>query len=148
MKMRMMATALALTMVAASASTLLAQGASISGTAVPETKGNPDGFSVRVQGPGAPGSPQALNPDSSFTITGLPGGTYSVQLLKGSKVVCNAGPFGLDATGTKSGIIIDCKKLPTSALLILAGAGAGITAAVTSTQDPATPTQTDASPSR
>jgi hypothetical protein len=142
MKTRLMAMAVAFA-VATSATQLLAQSASLGGTAKDEAKKPYTDFTVRArdvqQGQIAGTSP--LDSTGAFTIANLGTTKYLVELInKDGKVVCTEGPFDLSSEYAKGGVVIDCNKIPAAWWLLGAAAAAGVTAGVVA-NDPGSPAQ-------
>jgi hypothetical protein len=142
MKTRMMAVAVALAMASSAASTLLAQSATLGGTAKDEAKRPFTDYTVRARdAQGTVGATQPLDAQGNFTLSSLASTRYVVELVdKNGKVVCTEGPFDMAAQATKSDVNIDCNKVPAAWWLLGAAAAAGVTAGVVAAGD--------ASPSR
>jgi hypothetical protein len=71
--------------------------------------------------------------EADFALRGLTPDRYMVELvnLRNGKVVCTEGPFELtSADPNRTGVVIDCQKVPVAWLLLGAAGAAGITAAV------------------
>lgn len=142
MKTRMMAVAVAVAM-AASATQLLAQSASIGGTAKDEAKKPYTDYTVRARDvqQGAIASTIALDANGSFTLPNLASQKYLVELVnKNGKVVCTEGPYDLTARAFQNDVVIDCNKVPAAWWLLGAAAAAGITAGIVAA-GPASPAQ-------
>jgi hypothetical protein len=142
MKTRMMAVAVAVAM-AASATQLLAQSASIGGTAKDEAKKPYTDYTVRARDvqQGAIASTIALDANGNFTLPNLASQKYLVELVnKNGKVVCTEGPYDLTARAFQNDVVIDCNKVPAAWWLLGAAAAAGITAGIVAA-GPASPAQ-------
>jgi len=138
MKTRMTAVAVALAM-ATSAAQLLAQSASIGGTAKDEAKKPYTDFTVRARdvAQGSIASTIALDATGNFTLPNLGSTKYLVELVnKNGKVVCTEGPYDLSARAYQNDVVIECnKKVPMSLLLLGAAAAAGVTAGIVGTSE-------------
>jgi hypothetical protein len=138
----MMAVAVAVAM-AASATQLLAQSASIGGTAKDEAKKPYTDYTVRARDvqQGAIASTIALDANGNFTLPNLASQKYLVELVnKNGKVVCTEGPYDLTARAFQNDVVIDCNKVPAAWWLLGAAAAAGITAGIVAA-GPASPAQ-------
>jgi hypothetical protein len=138
----MMAMAVAFAM-ATSATQLLAQSASLGGTAKDEAKKPYTDYTVRARdvSQGAIASTIALDTTGNFTLPNLASTKYLVELVnKNGKVVCTEGPFDLSARAFKNDVVIDCNKVPAAWWLLGAAAAAGITAGIVAA-GPASPAQ-------
>ena len=131
-------------------STLLAQQPAanglISGTAKDEAKKPYTDFSVRArdvqQGQIAATTP--LDTEGAFSLGNLASQKYLVELLnKDGKVVCTEGPFDLNSLPNqmKPGVVIDCNKIPVAWWLLGIAGAAGVTAGITTQDDPVSPAQ-------
>jgi hypothetical protein len=142
MKMRMMAIGVAFAM-ATGAAQLLAQSASIGGTAKDEAKKPYTDYTVRARdlSQGSIASTTALDTSGNFALPNLANTKYLVELVNhDGKVVCTEGPFDLSARAYKNDVVIDCNKVPVAWWLLGAAAAAGITAGIVAA-GPASPAQ-------
>lgn len=121
---------------------LLAQSATIGGTAKDEAKKPFAESSVRARNvDGSIAGSIALDQDGNFSLPNLPSAKYVIELLnKNGKVVCTEGPFDMTQTPLKSDVVVDCNKVPAAWWLLGAAAAAGITAGIAA-GGPASPAQ-------
>lgn len=124
---------------ALASTSLMAQSVTINGTAKDEAKKPFTDFTVRArdinQGQIAGTSP--LDSEGAFTLPNLASGKYAVELVnKDGKVVCTEGPFDMTTEAQRSGVVIDCNKVPAAWWIVGAAAAAGITAGVVTTGSP------------
>jgi hypothetical protein len=142
MKTRMMAVAVAFAMAAGSTG-LLAQSASLGGTAKDEAKRPYTDYTVRARNvqQGTIAGTIALDANGNFTIPNLASNRFLVELVnKDGKVVCTEGPYDMSAMAFKNDVVIDCNKVPAAWWLLGAAAAAGITAGIVAA-GPASPAQ-------
>lgn len=143
MKSRMMAMVVAVAIASSGAQSLLAQSATLGGTAKDEAKKPFTDYSVRARdvAQGSIAGTTALDAQGNFTLGSLASTKYLVELLdKNGKVVCTEGPYDLTAYASKNDVVVDCNKVPAAWWLLGAAAAAGITAGIVAAGD--------ASPSR
>lgn len=133
MKNRVIALVAACALASGAAQTLLAQSASITGTAKNEAQTPYTDYTVRARdvAQGSVGATVALDQQGNFLLPNLGTTKYLVELVDhNSKVVCTEGPFDLAKEPAKAGVTIDCNKKPVAWWLLGAAAAAGITAGV------------------
>lgn len=99
----------------------------ISGTADDEAKKPYTNYSVQLRdvATGQVVSSVALNTTGGFSFdsVGL-NRQLLVELVRGKDTVCTEGPYSLSQTAaSKTNVKIDCKRVPTAAWILLAGAG-------------------------
>lgn len=138
---RFVAMALAFSVATAPAALLAQQSTTLAGTAKDEVKKNFTEFTVRARdAAGTIGGTATLDSQANFSLTGLSGATYTVELVnKNGKVVCTEGPFNMSQQAIKDNVVIECDKTPTALLLLAAAAAAGVTAGVVANGDSAAP---------
>lgn len=118
----------------------------ISGSAAAEVKKPYDPYIVRARDVSTNSVAQktTLDANAEFALNGLNPGTFLIELVKdaqpngeGGKIICTAGPFTLQNTGTqmndlmiKKGANIRCNRPVAAWWLLGAAAAAGITAGI------------------
>jgi hypothetical protein len=118
----------------------------ISGSASAEAKQPYSQYVIRARDVSNNTIPQAtsLDANGNFALNGLSAGTFMVELVKGAtpngqggKVVCTAGPFTLQDSGSqigdlmfKKGANVQCNRPIAAYLILAAAAAAGIAAGV------------------
>jgi hypothetical protein len=118
----------------------------ISGSAASEVKKPYDPYIVRARDVSTNSVAQktTLDANAEFALNGLNPGTFLIELVKdaqpsgeGGKIICTAGPFTLQNTGTqmndlmiKKGANIRCNRPVAAWWLLGAAAAAGITAGI------------------
>jgi hypothetical protein len=118
----------------------------ISGSAAAEVKKPYDPYIVRARDVSTNSVAQktTLDTNAEFALNGLNPGTFLIELVKdaqpngeGGKIICTAGPFTLQNTGTqmndlmiKKGANIRCNRPVAAWWLLGAAAAAGITAGI------------------
>lgn len=123
------------------------QGGVISGSASAEVKKPYDPYTVRARDVSTNTIAQktTLDANAEFAVNGLTPGTFLIELVKdaqpngeGGKIICTAGPFTLQDTGSqindlmiKKGANVRCNRPVAAWWLLGAAAAAGITAGVT-----------------
>jgi hypothetical protein len=119
----------------------------ISGSASAEVKKPYDPYTVRARDVSTNTIAQktTLDANAEFAVNGLTPGTFLIELVKdaqpngdGGKIICTAGPFTLQDTGSqindlmiKKGANVRCNRPVAAWWLLGAAAAAGITAGVT-----------------
>jgi hypothetical protein len=119
----------------------------ISGSASAEAKKPYDPYTVRARDVSTNTIAQktTLDANAEFAVNGLTPGTFLIELVKdaqpngdGGKIICTAGPFTLQDTGSqindlmiKKGANVRCNRPVAAWWLLGAAAAAGITAGVT-----------------
>jgi hypothetical protein len=119
----------------------------ISGSASAEAKKPYDPYTVRARDVSTNTIAQktTLDANAEFALNGLTPGTFLIELVKdaqpngdGGKIICTAGPFTLQDTGSqindlmiKKGANVRCNRPVAAWWLLGAAAAAGITAGVT-----------------
>ena len=142
MKIRMMAAAVAFA-VAASSTGLMAQSASLAGTAKDEAKKPYTDSTVRARdvAQGSIAGTIALDANGSFTLGNLASSRFVVELVnKTGKVVCTEGPYDMSTMAFKNDVVIDCNRVRSAWLLLGAAAAAGVTAGIVAGGETPTPT--------
>ena len=118
----------------------------ISGSAAAEVKKPYDPYLIRARDVSTNSVAQktTLDANAEFALNGLNPGTFLIELVKdaqpngeGGKIICTAGPFTLQNTGTqmndlmiKKGANIRCNRPVAAWWLLGAAAAAGITAGI------------------
>jgi hypothetical protein len=127
-------------MASSAASTLLAQSATLGGTAKDEAKKPYTDYTVRTRdAQGVIGTAQTLDTQGNFTLNNLDSTRYVVELVnKDGKVVCTEGPFDMAARPVRTDVKIECNKVPAAWWILGAAAAAGVTAGVVGSS-PASP---------
>jgi hypothetical protein len=134
------ATALA---VATVPSALIAQTASIAGTAKNEAAAPYTDYTVQARNSmqGQIGGTSKLDAQGSFYIGNLPSAKYVVELVnKDGKIICTEGPYDLTKKMNKEKVNIDCDRIPAAWWLLGAAGAAGVTAGIVAA-GPASPAQ-------
>ena len=110
------------------------QTTTIRGSAKDEAKAPFTDFTVQARGieGGRMSNSVGLDRDGTFELRGLPVSKYMLELMnRQGRVVCTEGPVEVNTTEPTLNVDINCRRVPTKALLLGALAAGGAVAGVT-----------------